>query len=263
MGLMTSLTILNHIYQKGTIMKYSVNINGIDVDANYSEKSINEIFYPLLKRLTTLQKEKNRRILVFLAAPPGAGKSTLASFLQKLSEEDEELTDIQAIGMDGFHRRQEYLTSHTTLRDGKEILMVDIKGAPVTFDLELLNERIKKLINTETIGWPSYDRHLHNPVEDAITVSRDIVLIEGNYLLLNEDGWRELKEISDYTIFIGADEELLRNRLIDRKIKSGNTRNKAEHFVDYSDMSNVRLCLNKSMEADLMLQVTEDGEYTL
>ncbi|MBE5859872.1 MAG: nucleoside/nucleotide kinase family protein [Butyrivibrio sp.] len=244
-------------------MKYSININGIDVDANYSEKSIKEIFYPLLKHLTALQKEKNRRILVLLAAPPGAGKSTLVSFLQKMSEEDDELTDVQAIGMDGFHRRQEFLTTHTTVRDGKEVLMVDIKGAPVTFDLELLCDRLKKLLETEVIGWPSYDRHLHNPVEDAITVKRDIVLLEGNYLLLDEEGWRELKELSDYTIFISADEELLRERLIDRKIKSGNSRDKAEHFVDYSDMANVRLCLKKSMKADLMLRVLEDEEYVL
>ena len=242
-------------------MKYSVNINGIDVDANYSETSINEIFRPLLERLTALQKEKNRRILVLLAAPPGVGKSTLSSFLQKLSEENAELTDIQAIGMDGFHRRQEYLTTHTTMRDGEEVLMVDIKGAPVTFDLELLMQRLEKLLNSDSIGWPSYDRHLHNPVDDAITVKRDIVLIEGNYLLLDEEGWRDLKGLSDYTIFIGADEELLRKRLIDRKIKSGNSKEKAEHFVDYSDMANVRLCLNESMDADLMLYVTDDGDY--
>ena len=67
-------------------MNYSININGIDVDATYSDKSIKEIFNPLLEHLTALQKEKGRRILVLLAAPPGAGKSTLVSFLQTLSE---------------------------------------------------------------------------------------------------------------------------------------------------------------------------------
>ncbi|WP_026510588.1 nucleoside/nucleotide kinase family protein [Butyrivibrio sp. LC3010] len=244
-------------------MEYFVNINGIDVNAHYSENAIDNIFHPLLERLSDLQREKNRRILVFLAAPPGVGKSTLASFLQKLSEDDEKLTDIQAIGMDGFHRRQEYLLSHSVERDGKLVKMVEIKGAPVTFDLDLLKQNLEKILQESTVGWPCYDRHLHNPVDNAITINKDIVLIEGNYLLLNEDGWRELKDLADYTIFISADENMLRSRLIDRKIKSGNTKDKAEHFVDYSDMANVRLSLNKSLLADLMLGVNENGDFVL
>ena len=244
-------------------MNYFVNMNGIDVNAHYSENSIKELFIPLLHRLTLLQREKNHRILVLLAAPPGAGKSTLASFLQKLSEDNEECTDIQAIGMDGFHRRQEYLLTHETMRDGKMVKMVDIKGAPITFDLELLKLRIRDVLSGEKIGWPSYDRHLHNPVEDAIKVDRDIVLLEGNYLLLDEDGWRDIAKKADYTIFITADEDMLRERLVDRKAKSGNTIESAEKFVDYSDMANVRLCLNNSQKADLTLQLQKDDNYSI
>ena len=54
-----------------------------------------------------MQKEKNRRVLALLAAPPGAGKSTLLSFLEKLASENEQSDEIQIIGMDGFHRRQQ------------------------------------------------------------------------------------------------------------------------------------------------------------
>ena len=62
-------------------MEYKVNINGIDVNAYYSEKAINSLFIPLLKQLSSLHANKQRRILVMLAAPPGAGKSTLVSSL--------------------------------------------------------------------------------------------------------------------------------------------------------------------------------------
>ncbi|SDB58332.1 nucleoside/nucleotide kinase family protein [Butyrivibrio sp. INlla16] len=242
-------------------MNYNVNINGIDVQASYSEGSLREIFIPLLSDLTSLQKKKNRRILVLLAAPPGAGKSTLCSFLQSLSEQNEEYTDIQAIGMDGFHRYQDYLLTHNTIRDGKEIRMVDIKGAPITFDLDLLTARIKDVVSKEKVGWPTYDRHLHNPTDNAIKVEKNIVLLEGNYLLLDEDGWREIKTYADYTISITADENMLRDRLVDRKVKSGNTLEVAEKFVDFSDMANVRLCLLKTMKADLELIVDENGDY--
>ncbi len=239
-------------------MDYNITINGLPVNAHYTQENIDEIFLPLLKHLTILQAKKSKRVLVMLAAPPGAGKSTLSSFLEKLSKETDGITPIQAIGMDGFHRRQEYLLSHTTIRDGKEIPMVNIKGAPETFDLPLLTERIKKVVSGEKCGWPIYDRTTHNPLDNAITVDSNIVLLEGNYLLLKDAGWNELSTFSDYTILLKADPEMLRKRLIARKALSGNAIEEATKFVDYSDMVNVNTCLLKSKNADLILEVLED-----
>ncbi len=236
-----------------TLREYNVNINGIDVNAHYGEETIRSILLPLLHHLTNLQREKHGRILVFLAAPPGAGKSTLCSFLEVLSHEYDDICDVQAIGMDGFHRRQEYLLSHSTIRDGEEVRMVDIKGAPVTFDLDKLTESVERVAKGMNCPWPSYDRHLHNPVENAYEVTGDVVILEGNYLLLDEYGWRDLKNYADYTIFLSGDEQMLRDRLIERKILSGNSREDAVNFVDFSDMANVRLCLEKSMKADMEL----------
>ena len=65
-------------------MKYNVDINGYHVEADFSQDSIDNIFIPLLRKLTDMQKEKGARILVMLAAPPAAGKSTLVSFLKYL-----------------------------------------------------------------------------------------------------------------------------------------------------------------------------------
>ncbi|SDB22793.1 hypothetical protein SAMN02910298_01106 [Pseudobutyrivibrio sp. YE44] len=238
-------------------MEYKVNINGLDIEASYRSETIDEILLPLLKKLTKLQKEKGGRVLVMLAAPPGAGKSTLVSFLEKLSRENLELEPIQSIGMDGFHMRQEYLTTHTTIRDGEEVLMVKIKGAPETFDLKGLKERIERVASGEDCGWPIYDRTLHNPVDNQIIVNTNIVLLEGNYLLLDRPGWDELLSYADYTISLKADETLLRNRLIERKALSGNTIEDATAFVDYSDMVNVRTCINESKKADLILDVNK------
>ncbi len=245
------------------MVTYKVRINGIDVTAQYSDRAVREIFLPLLRKLTALQKEKGKRLLVMLAAPPGAGKSTLLSFLERLSRSDEALCPIQAIGMDGFHRRQEYLQSHETLRDGRWISLVEIKGAPVTFDLERLSESIKKAASGAVCGWPVYDRLLHNPVENAVTVDSAIVALEGNYLLLDEDGWRDLSAFADYTVSVGAQEETLRSRLIDRRVKTGVDREAAQRFVDFSDMPNVRLCLSHTLPADLRLRVSADGDYEI
>ena len=243
--------------------EYNVMINGLRVTARYSQRAIDSIFLPLLRHLTALERRKGRRILVLLAAPPGCGKTTLASFLEALSRERDGISPLQAIGMDGFHRRQEYLQSHFAKRDGRQVSMVDIKGAPVTFDLQRLTEGVKRLSAGEICGWPVYDRMLHNPVENALKADGNIILLEGNYLLLDEDGWRDLSAWADYTISIAADEALLRARLIDRRIKTGVEREAAVRFVDFSDMPNVRLCLEKTMKADLSLRIDAAGDYHL
>jgi len=94
-----------------------------------------------------------------------------------------------------------------------------------------------------------------------MTVDGKIVLLEGNYLLLEEDGWSDLSACADYTISVTADEEMLRSRLIDRRMKTGVDRDAAIRFVDFSDMPNVRLCLEKTKAADLQLWIDENGEY--
>ncbi len=243
------------------IWKHDVIINGIKVCAEYTEDNVCGIFIPLLRTLTELHRSKGKRILAMLAAPPGAGKSTLLSFLERLAAETPDTDAIQTIGMDGFHRYQEYLLSHTTIRDGKEIPMVNVKGSPETFDLDKLKHGIERIASGEDCGWPVYDRLLHNPVENAIQVNGSIVLLEGNYLLLDMDGWRELADFADYTIMIRAEENTLKKRLTARRIASGHPAEEAESFVEYSDMYNARLCMEYSKTADLMLTLNNDGSY--
>ena len=243
------------------MIKCNLIVNGLNVVAQYTEANVREIFIPLLKRLTKLQKEKSKRILVLLAAPPGAGKSTICTYLETLSKETEQFTNIQCIGMDGFHYQQDYLDSHYTFRNGKKILMAKIKGGPETFNLSLLTEKIKKLTSGENCRWPIYDRKIHNPVDNIITITSDIILLEGNYLLLKEKGWDELEKYADYTILLKPNENILRKRLIDRKVAGGKSIEEATSFVDYSDMVNVKTCLQKSKKGDLTLEVLEDSSY--
>ena len=236
-------------------MNYSANINGIEYSVSYSDALVNGTLIPLLRHLSQLNTEKGRRVIVMLAAPPGTGKSTLVSFLEHLAQSVIPDKRVQAVGMDGFHLWQEYLLTHTVELDGDAIPMAMIKGAPITFDLQALRTKIEEAAQGQICKWPHYDRQLHDPVDDTITIDADIVLIEGNYLLLDMDGWRELSRYADYTIVLTADEDMLRERLIERKMKTGMTREDAEHFVAFSDMQNVRLCLDKMMKADLELSV--------
>ncbi len=63
--------------------------------------------------------------------------------------------------------------------------------------------------------------------------------------------------MADYSVSLSADPDMLRARLIDRKIATGCALEDAEKFVDFSDMTNVKLCLNKTKAANLALKLTD------
>jgi pantothenate kinase len=244
------------------IISYKFLVNSLEVNANYYEEDIENIFKPLIRKLTNMKKIKPGRLLVYLAASPGVGKSTLASFLEFLSKESEDVQEIQAVGLDGFHFPQEFIKNNVAIVEGREVPMAEVKGCPETFDLDKLKLKIRALKN-ENVKWPIYDRSLHDVVEDQILITKDIVLIEGNWLLLKEKGWSELKNYCDFSIFIKAEESMLKDRLIQRKIKGGLSEEAAVNFYLKSDSRNIRRALNNSLEADLQLELLGNGKYKI
>ncbi len=241
-------------------MQRALENSGRMVEAEFRDADVEGVFLPLLRRLTALRREKGRRVAALLAAPPGAGKSTLAALLAALSRETPGLLALDALGMDGFHYPQAHLSSHTVVRNGEAIPLASVKGAPETFDVEALARALCRVAAGEEVLWPRYDRALHEPVPgDAPT--GEIALVEGNYLLLDAPGWRELRRCADYTIFIDADPVLLRRRLVARHVEGGKSPEAAAAFVDRSDMANARLCLERSLPADLRLRLDGDGHF--
>lgn len=237
-----------------------MNINGLTQEVKFSKTAIEEIFNPFLRKLTELQGLTDRKIVVYLAAPPAAGKTTLAQFLEKLSRENQMFTNVRALGMDGFHYDSEYLKKTKILRDGQEILMNDIKGAPETFDVDALQIKLRE-VRQEGTDWNIYDRIIHDVVHNAISVEDDIVLVEGNYLMLDEPRWTNIRVLADYTVFVKAAPELLTERLITRKMNTGLTREEAENFYRTSDSKNVERVLKNSAHANETWELQADGDY--
>ncbi|MFI3171367.1 MAG: nucleoside/nucleotide kinase family protein [Eubacteriales bacterium] len=232
-------------------MNYNITINGLSVNATYSDTTINTLFLPLLKKLISLQKASNRRIIIFISAPPAVGKSTLVSFLEYLANTELHYTNIQGIGIDGFHFYNSYLEPRDLMKE---------KGSIRTFDIEKLYHYVEKLTKEDTY-FPRYYRNLHNPVEDDILLDKDIILLEGNYLSSPEKRWMDLRKFSDYNIFINADVSLLRNRLIERKMKSGASLQEATDFYENSDKVNALYVLNNRTPVDLTLTLV-NGDFS-
>ncbi|TNS47718.1 nucleoside triphosphate hydrolase, partial [Escherichia coli] len=164
-------------------MKIELTVNGLKIQAQYQNEEIENVHKPLLHMLAALQTvNPQRRTVVFLCAPPGTGKSTLTTFWEYLAQQDPELPAIQTLPMDGFHHYNSWLDAHQ---------LRPFKGAPETFDVAKLTENLRQVVEGDCT-WPQYDRQKHDPVEDALHVTAPLVIVEGNWLLLDDEKWLEL-----------------------------------------------------------------------
>lgn len=221
---------------------FTFMVNGFQVEAQYPVSFIEDEVKPLLRKWSEQYRTTNKRVVVFLAAPPATGKSTLAQVFAKLSCELEDVERVQDLGMDGFHHYQRYIETHEVEVDGKSVPMKSVKGCPESFDFERLQQLLLE-IKQKDCKWPYYNRKLHDVEDDVIEVQAPIVVVEGNYLLLDEAPWNQLQSICDDSIFISADQALLRKRLIQRKMMGGMLPHEAIAFCEQSDLRNVKRIL--------------------
>ena len=237
-------------------------MNGLAHKVQYNQATIDNLFLPFLRRMSKMQQKLGRRMVVFLSAPPGVGKSTLALFLERLSNTDAELVPVQALGVDGFHYPNSYLNTHNIEKEGKIIPLSAIKDSPETFAVYKLIGKFTDM-RKQDVRWPIYDRTIHDIVDEIVTVRRPIVLVEGTWLLLGEAGWQNVRSLADYRLFISANPLDLRERIISRKIAGGSTPEAAEKMYRLNERLDIERCLKKSWPADETWLLLTDGDYQL
>jgi len=80
-------------------------------------------------------------------------------------------------------------------------------------------------------------------------------------LFVDEPGFSGLRERCDFSIALSADEALLKDRLIGRKLMGGSSREKAEEHYAFCDQPNILRFLQNSAPGDVNLRVIDDGAY--
>ena len=78
-------------------------------------------------------------------------------------------------------------------------------------------------------------------------------MVEANYLLLDETGWRELQSYWDISVFLTADLSIIEQRLIDRWLSFGFSDQEAH----LNDIPNAKRILDHALAADWVLQTDE------
>ena len=212
-------------------------VNGLEVEAKYDEEDI--------------YKQKQCRIVIFIAGCPGSGKSTFVSFLEYLFNQMDFDCKLQTVGMDGFHYYNEELDKMNLRKE---------KGSPRTFNVEKLKQKIIQT-KKEDCYWPYYSRKLHDPIENQIFVHSEIIIIEGNYLLLKDEPWNQLERLCDESLFYNVNVEELQDRLILRKMKGHLSKEEAIDFYNASDKKNVETVINRSKKADIVLNIAKNRVY--
>lgn len=235
-------------------------VNGLEVEVAVDRQLVEETLIPALDEAAARPRAR-RRAFVFLVGPPGVGKSTLAAVLAEAGMRRRPVPmELDVVGIDGFHFPHSHLTSHHLRTAHGTVPLSSIKGAPETFDVEALARHLAASEDHDVV-WPTYDRRVHDVVAGTQPLSAELVVVEGNWLLLAEPGWRGLADHADYVVLLTADPDLLRERLVERKVRGGLSRAEAEDFYERSDRLNVERVMTSSdfSKVDLTLMVQADG----
>jgi len=201
--------------------------------------------------LETLSNSTDKgRYFLGITGCPAAGKSMLA---KSLADEINFRTgdDLAAVvPMDGFHLPNSIL---------KQRGLLNIKGSPETFDADSFVELINRLheFPDRSIMCPAYDRKIHDPVKNAITIRpcNRLIIVEGNYLLLNVSPWNIIRTKMDEIWYIDTPLKTVKEQLLRRHIAGGTGKDEAERKVESVDLPNAELVKKTLLSADKVVNL--------
>ena len=200
-------------------------------------------FEQALSRVTELLNDANGRIIIGIVGKPGAGKSTLSSYLiENLPNES-----VALVPMDGYHLSNKELDSL-----GRR----DRKGAPDTFDSFGYAALLQRIATShDDVYFPVFHREIEESIaaEGVVTAKTKVVLTEGNYLLHDQAGWKNVAPILTESWYVEVNDEVRLERLVDRHHFYGKELQAAHDWAHGTDENNARLVEGTKELADFLV----------
>ena len=199
----------------------------------------------LLSVTDHIDNNDKNRYFIALSGPPASGKSTISENLAKdLSAKGYNSSILQ---MDGFHYDDLIL---------KEKKLLSKKGAPETFDVMGLINFVSRLHKEDEVIIPIFDRSLELSRSSAVIISKNtkVIIVEGNYVLLNSYPWSELHKFFNTTVMINCEKKILEKRLIERWENFNLPKKEIDEKVYKNDLPNGVNVLKNSIGAEYILE---------
>src|SRR5919107_789561 len=172
------------------------------------------------------------RTILGIAGAPGSGKSTFAEWIRQQFEPGQAVV----VPMDGFHLGNAIING-TPLRQRK--------GAIDTFDAGGYLSLLRRLVRRDepVVYAPEFRRTLDEPVAASIAIPAEVPLVitEGNYLLAEQEPWKEVRAQLDEVWFVDTPHALRLERLVERHVSFGMDQAGAEAWAHGPDEANARL----------------------
>ena len=192
-----------------------------------------------------IDKNDKNRYFMARSGPPASGKTTISENLAKeLSAKGYNSSILQ---MDGFHYDDLIL---------KERKLLSKKGAPETFDVMGLINFVSRLHKEDEVVIPIFDRSLELSRSSAVIISKNtkVIIVEGNYVLLNSYPWSELHKFFNTTVMINCEKKILEKRLIERWENFNLPKKEIDEKVYKNDLPNGVNVLKNSIGAEYILE---------
>ncbi|MBY5923569.1 type I pantothenate kinase [Ferrimonas balearica] len=223
------------------------------INESVSLEEVEAVYLPL-SRLLNLYVHSNQRrgdvlqqflgrrpsrgpYIISVAGSVAVGKSTTARILQALLQRWPEHPQVELVTTDGFLYPLEELKRRDLLKR---------KGFPESYDIRMLLEFVRGVKSGERTAAPLYSHLSYDRIPDTHQEvnNPDILILEGLNVLQSgmdyPDGNRPfVSDFVDFSIYVDAEEDLLKSWYIDRFIsfRDGAFKDPNSYFHHYAHLS--------------------------
>ena len=220
-----------------------------EINTSLLTESQRGAYLNLFQHVIQVYESKGKpRVIVGLLGPTGSGKSVIAALFKEMVHQLSLPFRFETFGIDAFHYPNEYLLTHTA---GDKMLK-DLKGRFDTYDVSKLLKTLESFQIGQSVVLPAYSRKTHDPIENAAVITEEnaLLLIEGLWLLYDKNGWEQIGNHLDFSIFINVDKDAVRESVIKRHTEGGRSRENASAYYDSVDSRNFDLVMTTRNRAN-------------